>query len=165
MNSFTYNPIISLFSCKSNSTITNVHLSVCLSGSKTPQPLIIKPICHYACQIDLLYTYQPSCQSATMPLPLIAIMPISDYAYQPSCPNTPLSLSDIIPISHQDPSDFARSPLASRAMSLSYPDSSCLFSDFLRSLLCKIVDVTDMLVQFPCQYNRHTKSTKLYTVG
>ena len=91
-----WTPILQVFSRKSNSTIANVcpsvSLSACLPVSpseiKTPQPLRIKPICHYA-HLLISHTYQPSCQSATMPpTPTSAIMPSSNYSYsyqKPSC--------------------------------------------------------------------------------
>ena len=41
-------PTKSIFSHESDSTIANVRPSVSLSVTKTPQPLKIKPICHYA---------------------------------------------------------------------------------------------------------------------
>ena len=62
----------------------SVRLSVSPSEIKTPQPLIIKPICHYA------YL-------------LISQIPISHHANQPPCPlNQPLCQLAIIPnpISH-----------------------------------------------------------------
>ena len=81
------------FSRESDSTIANVCLSVSPSEIKTPQPLRIKPICHYAylliSQIPISHhANQLSCQTATMPPPHSAIMPISDYSYSyqpPSC--------------------------------------------------------------------------------
>ena len=62
----------------------SVRLSVSPSEIKTPQPLRIKPICHYAylliSQIPMSHhANQLSCQSATLPLTLclLAIISIS----------------------------------------------------------------------------------------
>ena len=80
---------------KSDSTITNVclsvRLSVRLSVTESPQPLKIKPICHYSyVLISQIHISNPamqlSFQSAIVPPPHI------------SCQ------SAIIPISHNDPS-------------------------------------------------------------
>ena len=84
------------FSRESDSTIANVCSSVSPSEIKTPQPLRIKPICHYAylliSQIPISHhANQLSCQTATMPPPTqplcqLAIIPIPishHHAYWP----------------------------------------------------------------------------------
>ena len=74
------------FSRESDSRIANVRLSVRQSVrqsvTKTPQPLRIKPICHYAylliSQIHISHhANQLSCQSATLPLTLCLLAIIS----------------------------------------------------------------------------------------
>ena len=73
----------------------NCNLSICLSITKPPQPLRIKPICHYAylliSQIPIIHhRNQPPCRH--------------HYANQPPCrhhyANQQLCLSSIIAISH-----------------------------------------------------------------
>ena len=62
--------------------IANVHLSVCLSVTKTPQPLSIMPT-------SQISAYKQSRQSAIVPLshhtPPLSLS-IGQNAYQPSCP-------------------------------------------------------------------------------
>ena len=88
--------VLLFFSRESDSTIANVCSSVSPSEIKTPQPLRIKPICHYAylliSQIPISHhANQLSCQTATMPPPTqplcqLAIIPIPishHHAYWP----------------------------------------------------------------------------------
>ena len=79
---FLHNPI---FSCKDNSRITNVRLSVCQSvHHKNPSA---SQNCAFQPNLNLS---QPLCQSAIMPLshhaPPLRIITIGHHACQPSCP-------------------------------------------------------------------------------
>ena len=76
--------LVKFFSHKSDSRIAIVHLSVCLSVSRSPKPLSLKESCLSAKSQPISHhTNQPSYQSA--------IMPISHHATQPPYP--PLSAS------------------------------------------------------------------------
>ena len=86
-------------SCKSNSRIANVPLSVCpsvcQSVTKTPQPIRIAPNNHQAYQPLSLSTIEPIDHQAYRPSSLSTIEPIKHQAYQAS------SLSTIEPINHR----------------------------------------------------------------
>ena len=102
-------------SCKSNSRIANVPLSVCpsvcQSVTKTPQPIRIAPNNHQAYQPLSLSTIEPIDHQAYRPSSLSTIEPIKHQAYQASSLSTiepinhraswPSSLSTIIPFDHQ----------------------------------------------------------------
>ena len=122
---FTTHQIILIFSRESDSRIANVLgwcgyikswvwlYSVCLSVTKTPQPLRIMPKPNLSSQPISLYTNQPSYYLATMPLPPkpLKIITIGHHVYQPSWHSTikPIgSLSAIMSISHcaYQPSDL-----------------------------------------------------------
>ena len=92
--------LVKFFSHKSDSRIAIVHLSVCLSVSRSPKPLSLKESCLSAKSQPISHhTNQPSYQSAIMPISHHATQPpsppsqplriitIGHHAYQPSCPH------------------------------------------------------------------------------
>ena len=83
-----FSVFLQFFSC--NSTIANVHMSVCPSVIKTHSPLKIT----YLSESQHISAYQSLCESPNMsPLPLSLseslsdIIPISHHAHQPSRPS------------------------------------------------------------------------------
>ena len=95
---FLHNPI---FSCKDNSRITNVRLSI----TKTPQPHRIAPIDHRAYRPSSLSTIKPINHQAYQPSSLSTIKHIDHQAYRPS------SIATIKPIDHQAYQPWSLSPI------------------------------------------------------
>ena len=76
-----------IFSRETNSRIANVRRYVCLSVSKTPQPLRIRPISQISADLSY-YANKPSCHSAKRaPSQSLKIITIGHHAHQPSSPS------------------------------------------------------------------------------
>ena len=122
------------------SVCQSVHQSVCLSVTKTPQPLRIAPINHWAYWPSSLSTIEPIDHRAYQPLSLSTIEPLDHHAHRS------LSLSTNEAIDHRtyQPSSLSTSGLLSRILSLSAcsfidqdkPTEAPLYNHSLPSIIC-----------------------------
>ena len=136
---------------------------VCLSITKTPQPLRIAPINHWAYLPSSLSTIEPINHRAYQPSSLLTIKPIDHQAYQPSSLSTSGLLLRLLSLSPccfaapepnvelllvKIPHDFPTfSPYANFWFSFLFTDTDLNFHDNIlhRYLICHFISLINSL--------------------